>query len=128
MFWKYIKIIYKYSQKVDKVNQFKNQKSQNSWESQKSSNSSSKDLSIKRDDSIISSTIYGKTSKRVRCLNWNHNYPSSEEDFISLLLHISSNREITVHLKYYPAEPIDGKIMLDYELKFKRYVYFVTLL
>ena len=116
----YIKLISKYSQKVDKVGCFKYQSSQNSRESWKSYDSSLKNLSIQSDNSIISSTIHGKTSKKIKWMNWYHVY-SSKEDFSSLLLHIPSNREITVHLKYYPAQPIDGNIMIDYELKFDRY-------
>ena len=80
---------------------------------------------MKSDSSIISSTIHGKTSKKVRCMDWNHNYPSSEEEFTSLLLHIPANREIKVYLKYYPAEPINGKIIIDYEFKFNEYENFI---
>ena len=111
-----------YSQKVYKTGSFKERSSINSWESTNWSESSFENQSIQRDNSIISSTINGKTSKKVSCLNWNHNYPSSEEEFTSLLLHIPSKREITVYLKYYPKEPIDGKIMIDYEVKFERYI------
>ena len=79
------------------------------------------------DHSVISQNIHGKYSRIMFWDKWNEQSPS-EDDFTVVSLHIPSNKEVTVHLKFYPAEPREGSIMIDYEVKFERYEEFVYLL
>ena len=75
---------------------------------------------IKFDSSIISQNIHGKYSRSMVCETWKFT-ESSEDDFTVVSLQIPSCREVNVHVKFYPAEPIDRSIMIDYDFKFERY-------
>ena len=75
---------------------------------------------IKFDSSIISQNIHGKYSRSMVCEAWKFT-ESSEDDFAVVSLQIPSCKEVNVHVKFYPAEPIDGSIMIDYDFKFERF-------
>ena len=50
---------------------------------------------------------------------------ASEDDFTVVSLQIPSNKQVSVHLKFYPAKPINKSIMIDYNFKFERYEYII---
>ena len=69
--------------------------------------------------SVISQNIHGKYSRIMSWEEWN-DQSVSEDDFTVVSLHIPSNKEVTVYLKFYPRESIDGSIMIDYKFRFER--------
>ena len=74
---------------------------------------------FQNNDSVISNNIHGKYSRIMKCGKWKKK-STSEDDFTVVSLHIPSNKEVTVHLKFYPAKPIDGAILINYDFKFER--------
>ena len=111
-----------FSQKVSKTK--KSKKNLNirwkCWD-RKQSESESENESIRVDHSVISQNIHGKYSRTMSWEEWD-DQSISEDDFTVVSLHIPSNKEVTIHLKFYPAEPIKGRIMIDYEIMFERYM------
>ena len=71
------------------------------------------------ESSIISKNIHGKYSRTMLWEGWKEQ-SESEDDFTVVSLHIPSNNKVSVHLKFYPADPIDGSIILDYKFMFER--------
>ena len=76
--------------------------------------------SNKVEESIISKNIHGKYSRTMFWEEWKFE-SSSDDDFTVVSLQIPSIEQAVVHLKFYPAEPINGDIMIDYDFKFDRY-------
>ena len=76
--------------------------------------------SNKVEESIISKNIHGKYSRTMFWEEWKFE-SSSDDDFNIVSLQIPSIEQVAVHLKFYPAEPINGDIMIDYDFKFDRY-------
>lgn len=109
-----------YRQQAKKINEYSYGRSKSDWGSSKSSTNSHLNKTKQRENSIISSTIHFKTSWRVKCMSWDFEFPLVTQDETILSLDFKSSREIKIKLKFYPIEPVDSKIMIDYEFKFKR--------
>ena len=111
-----------FSQKVSKTGKFK-KKLNNLWKcwGQKQSEPECENESIQVDHSVISQNIHGKYSRTMSWEKWN-DQSVSEDDFTVVSLHIPSNKEVTVHLKFYPAEPRKESIMIEYKILFERYM------
>ena len=105
-----------YSEKVNKTENFKERQTKNNTYM----NSKNKEKIKKPQSSIISRNIHGKYSRNMICEKWKAE-SSSEDDFTIVSLHIPSNKQVSVHLKFYPAKPINKSIMIDYNFKFERY-------
>ena len=105
-----------YSQKVNKTGKYKESAQGNCsiWEDSKVI-----DIQESVQSSIISQNIHGKYSRTMQCEGWKEQ-SESEDDFTVVSLRIPSNKEVTVHLKFYPADQIYGNIMHDYEFMFER--------
>ena len=78
----------------------------------------------KPQSSIISRNIHGKYLRIMIWEKWNAE-TASEDDFTVVSLQIPSNKQVSVHLKFYPAKPINKSIMIDYNFKFERYEYII---
>ena len=74
----------------------------------------------KVEESIISRNIHGKYSRTMMCENWKEK-ETSEDDFTVVSLQIPSVKQLMVHLKLYPSEPIDNNVVVDFDFKFERY-------
>ena len=118
-----------YRKTINKTGRFKNDMLDSSTDSKNKANETKnyKEKSLKRtresikiEESIISKNIQGKYSKTMMCENWNDK-SSSEDNFTVLSLQIPSIKQLMVHVKFYPAEPIDMNIMIDYDFMFDRY-------
>ena len=101
------------SQRINKIGRFKELKNKND-------NVFYAQESNKVEESIISKNIQGKYSRTMFWEEWKFE-STSEDDFIVLSLRIPSIKQVSVHLKFYPAEPINGDIMVDYDFMFDRY-------
>ena len=73
------------------------------------------------EESVISKNMNGKYLRTMICEVWNF-AETSEDDFTVVSLQTSTSKEVIVHLKFYPVEPIEGNIMIDYDFKFIRYI------
>ena len=74
----------------------------------------------KVEESIISRNIHGKYSRTMMCENWKEK-ETSEDNFTVVSLQIPSINQLMVHLKFYPSEPIDDNVVVDFDFKFERY-------
>ena len=109
------------SQSINKAGSFKEVKGKND-KSQKLKNNKviSAQNRSKVEESIISKNIQGKYSRTMFWEEWKFE-STSEDDFIVFSLRIPPIKQVSVHLKFYPAEPINGDIVVDYDFMFDRY-------
>ena len=109
-----------YSNNVRKNEEVKRKKANIQGQKYQSDDSSLVHETIRLKDSIISQNIHGKYSRTMMCENWKEE-ETSKDDFTVVSLQIPSIKQLTVHVKFYPSEPIDNKVMIDYDFKFNRY-------
>ena len=107
-----------YSQKVSKTGIYK-ESALGNGSTLEFYDSKVKDTQENVESSIISKNIHGKYSRTFLWEGWKEQ-SESEDDFTVVSLHIPSNKKVSVHLKFYPADPIDWSIILDYKFMFER--------